>query len=72
MLVFLGLQEITIEPLGFSLSLSSFSSLVKDDDKLGSWLVDILDCFSSIAEDDNELGSRLIVVLDCFFFSYRR
>lgn len=31
-----------------------FSSGAKDEDELGSWLIDIHGCFASVAKDDNK------------------
>jgi hypothetical protein len=55
---------------GLSSSFSFFSSLVEDNDELGSWLVVVLDCFFKVAKDNDEPPSLLmpfsVFVLNCW------
>ncbi len=53
------------EPPSLSSSLSFFSSLIKDNNKLGGSSL-FVTFFPSFVENDNELGSRLVIILDCF------
>ncbi len=64
---FSSLVENNNEPFGSSLFLFSFSSLVKDDDELGFWLIIILDFFLQSQKTTTSLLTchRLLV-----FFSF--